>query len=336
MRWQVLLLVVAPGCADWGRPPLTAPYRSGEPLIQEQALVGISRDGSAAAVQLIDAEGAAPRLELLALDGKGGATRHLAVAPPETATVVARQVRAEGTKAVPLLGAIAAHQWPEALGRAARDGFSPAAPTAPDAGPQRWSVAPRAGPGAPPLMLRIAVSESDPRAFTLLLSVPPDTDGSATQVEVARQPISGTPIDGGLWQTADIVWLLSGSVAEGEPLRRAIGLRRGSIRRGEAELHDHRGSALRAARDLDGAAREFDRAVGADPRFVDALYNAASTAASSGREEEAVAWLRRAAEVDRRRVQILARDDDALQALRERPEIRDILGMKRPPPQTSK
>src|SRR5207253_2732996 len=83
-----------------------------------------------------------------------------------------------------------------------------------------------------------------------------------------------------------------------------------------------------AARDLGGAAREFERAIAADPRFVGALYNAASTAALSGRDEEAVAFLRRAAEVDRRRVQVLGRDDEALAALRQRSDVREILGMK--------
>lgn len=337
MRWQAALLALVAGCADWGRPPLTAPYRAGEPLIQEQGLVGIASDESAAAVQLVDAEGAPPRLDLIALDAGGGATRQIAVAPEKTARAVALRLRADGRKAVSLLAAIATEEWPEALARAAGEGFVRVPPAATRSGAREWFVPAAAhGTAAPPLLLRVAVSKGNPAAFVVLLSAPAESGGSAAEVELARQPISGTSIEAELWKTAGTVWLLSGSVADGEPLRRAIGLRRGSLRRGEAELHNGRGLSLRAARDFGGAAREFERAIAADPRFVGALYNAASTAALSGRDEEAVAFLRRAAEVDRRRVQVLGRDDEALAALRQRSDVREILGMKRPPPGTSK
>jgi len=336
VRWVVLSLVLAMGCADWQRPPLTAPYRAGEPLVQEQAFLGVSSDGSAAAVQLLDAEGAPPRLELIALDARGGATRHIAAAPAAIAEAVARRLRAEGRKAVPLLTTIAKEQWPAGVAAAAREGFSSIPSAAPDGSPRRWSVVAPAARDAPPLTLRLALSPADPPAFVLLLGAEPGPPERLGEVELVRQPIYGVPVEGDLWMAGDFVWLLSGSVDEGEPLRRAIGLRRGSLRRGEAELHDARGSSLRAAGDLAGAAREFERAVAADPRFADALYHAATTAALSGREHDAVAWLRRAAEVDRRRVQVLGRSDDALGALRLRPDVREILGMKRPPPETSK
>src|SRR5256885_12352942 len=94
-------------CADWQRPPLTAPYRAGEPLLQEQALVGLAPDGRAAAVQLIDAEGAPPRMELLAFDARRGETRRLAAAPENVARATARRLRADGRRAVPLLAGIA-------------------------------------------------------------------------------------------------------------------------------------------------------------------------------------------------------------------------------------
>jgi tetratricopeptide (TPR) repeat protein len=181
---------------------------------------------------------------------------------------------------------------------------------------------------SPNLRLRVALERGDPPAFTLLLGF----EGTAEEVELARQPISGTPIKGDLWRVGDIVWLLTGSVADGEPLRRAVGLRRGSLRRGEAELHNRRGLALRAAHDLAGASGEFDRAIAVDPGYVEPLYNAASVAALSGRNEQAVVLLRRAAEVDRRRVQVLGRSDESLATLRQRADVRDILGMKRPPP----
>lgn len=335
MRWVAISLALATACADWQRPPLTAPYRAGEPLVQEQAFLGVSSDGSAAAVQLVDAEGAPPRLELIALDARGGATRHIAAAPAQIASAVARRLRADGRKAVPLLGAIAKEEWPAGVAAAAREGFSSIPPAAPDGNPRRWSVA-AAAANDPPLTLRLTVSPGDPPAFVLLLGADIGTRERSREAELARQPIYGAPVAGDLWTAGDFVWLLGGSVDEGEPLRRAIGLRRGSVRRGEAELHDARGSSLRSAGDLAGAAREFERAVAADPRFADALYHAATTAAVAGREEEAVAWLRRAAEVDRRRVQVLGRSDGSLQALRLRPDVRDILGMKRPAPETSK
>jgi tetratricopeptide (TPR) repeat protein len=114
-----------------------------------------------------------------------------------------------------------------------------------------------------------------------------------------------------------------------------VGLRRGSLARGEAELHNAHGYSDYAAGELDAASREFDRAIAADPRFVDALYNAATTAALAGRPAEAVAYLRRAVEVDPRRVQVLGRDDDDLRVLRRRPDVQALLGLKRPPPETS-
>jgi hypothetical protein len=363
-------LLVLGGCADWQRPALTSPYRANEPLIQEQALVGVAADGSAAAVQLVDAEGAPPRLELIVLDARGGATRHLAAAAGESAGAVSRRLRADGGQPAALLGAIARDEWRDGLVLAAREGFMAIPPAPPDALPSavpasppppvresppagespppaiagsKPSRAPHAvppswwfpatQPDAPPLRLRVALSHGDPPAFTLLLGAP--GEDAVKEVELARQPIAGTPVEGGLWKAGDTVWFLSGSVGAGEPLRRAIGLRRASIRRGEAELHNSRGLSLRGAHDFAGAVREFDRAVAADARFVEPLYNAATTAALSGREQEAVIWLRRAAEVDRRRVQVLGRTDDALRALRQRADVREILGMKRAPSETS-
>src|SRR5205807_8624872 len=46
--------------------------------------------------------------------------------------------------------------------------------------------------------------------------------------------------------------------------------------------------------------REFDRVIAADPGYVDGLYNAAATAALSDRQEDAVAFLRRAAAIGER------------------------------------
>ena len=108
-------------------------------------------------------------------------------------------------------------------------------------------------------------------------------------------------------------------------------MRRGSIARGEAQLHNGHGLADYAAGDLDAARREFDRAIAADAGFVDSLYNAASAAALSDRAEEAVALLRRAVAVDAARVQVLGRNDDDLKVLRKRADVRALLGLHRPP-----
>ncbi|MFL5311609.1 MAG: tetratricopeptide repeat protein [Myxococcales bacterium] len=303
--------------------------------MQEQALVGLAPDGSAAAVQLIDAEGAPPRLDLLAFDAGGGETRRLAAAPESTARAAARRLRAEGRRPLPLLAGIAADEWPDAKSAAASAGFAARAPAAAEPGKRRWPITGAAGAGSLPLLLRTALTSGEPRAFALLLGERPGGDAGGDEVELARQPIAGTPIEGDLWLWHGTVWLLSGSVADGQPLRRAVGLRRGSLARGEAEIHHAHGYADYSAGELDAARREFDRAIAADPRFVDALYNAASTAALADRPAEAIAYLRRAVEVDARRVQVLGRDDDDLKLLRRRPEVRALLGMKRAPAETS-
>ena len=328
-------VLVLSACADWQRPPLTAPYRAGEPLLQEQALVGLAADGSAAALQLIDAEGAPPRLELLVFDARGGETRRLAAAPDGVARAAARRLRSDGRRPMPLLAAIAAEEWPDAKPAAASAGFAARAPAAPEPGKRRWPITGAPGAGSLPLLVRTALTSGEPRAFALLLGERPGGDPGGDEVELARQPIAGTPIEGDLWLWQGTAWLVSGSVAEGEPLRRAVGLRRGSLARGEALIHNAHGYSDYSAGELDAARREFDRAIAADPRFVDALYNAASTAALADRPTEAIAYLRRAVEVDARRVQVLGRDDDDLKLLRRRPEVRALLGLKRAPPETS-
>jgi tetratricopeptide (TPR) repeat protein len=333
LAWLSCLLLCA--CAEWRAPPLTAPYRVGEPLLQEQALLGLDAAGNAAAVQLIDAEGAGPRLELLVLDAQGGETRRLAAAPQAAASAAARKLRETGRRPVPLLAAIAAGEWADAQAAAVASGFSPRAPAAPEPGARRWPVTGAPGAGSLPLLLRVASSRGDPPAFVLLLGERPGGQIGGDEVELVRQPLSGSTVEGELWLSDRTAWLLSGSVADGEPLRRAVGLRRGSLARGESQIHNGHGYSDYSARDFDAARREFDRAIAADPGFVDALYNAASTAAVSGREADAVAFLRRAAEVDPRRVQVLGRNDEDWKRLRQRPDVRALLGLKRMPPETS-
>ena len=324
------LLVCA--CAEWQRPPTTAPYQPGQPVLQEQALAGLAENGSVAALQLVQAEGMPPRLELLALDGGGGPTRRLLAAPDPAARAAAARLLADGRRAVPLLGAIAAQEWPEGLRAAAEHGYRPRAPLAPEPGRKRWPVAGAPGAGSLPLQLRTAFVEADPPAFALLLGERPGGETGGDEVELARQPLAGAPVEGDLWVQGRTVWFLSGAVGKGEPMYRTVGLRRGSLARGEAQLHNGHGLADYAAGDLDAARREFDRAIAADPRFVDSLYNAAAAAALSDRIDDAVALLRRAAEADPRRVQVLGRDDDDLKVLRKRADVRALLGMKRPAP----
>src|SRR5258705_540130 len=73
--------------------------------------------------------------------------------------------------------------------------------------------------------------------------------------------------------------------------------------------------------------------VAADPLYVDAICNATSVAALEGREDEAVALLRQAAAIDPARVQVLGRNDGDLKSIRKRPEVRELLGLRRLPPE---
>ena len=86
-------------------------------------------------------------------------------------------------------------------------------------------------------------------------------------------------------------------------------------------------------RGLDAARREFDRAISADPAYVDALYNAAAVAALTDRAEDAVALLGRAAALDPGRVQVMGRNDADFKALRRRADVRALLGLRRLPPE---
>jgi tetratricopeptide (TPR) repeat protein len=190
-------------------------------------------------------------------------------------------------------------------------------------------VAGAPGAGALPLSLRVAPASEPVDSLVLLLS-----DGAAAEeIEIARMPLAGAAIAPALFIERDTAWLLAGSVLAGDPLHRAVGVRRGALRRGEAQLHNLHGLADSAASDLDAAQREFARAIAADATFVDALYNAAAAAAREKREEEAVAFLRRASALDPDRVQVLGRSDDDLASLRRRADVRALLGQRRLPPE---
>ena len=68
---------------------------------------------------LMHQQGAPPQLELLVFDASGAPTRHVRAAPEIVARAVSRRLRDEGRKAVPLVGSVAAQEWPEGVAVAA-------------------------------------------------------------------------------------------------------------------------------------------------------------------------------------------------------------------------
>ena len=151
-------------------------------------------------------------------------------------------------------------------------------------------------------------------------------------IELARVLMTGDVVGPQLFLQDGVAWLLVGSVGA-DPLRRTVGLHRALLARGEAQLHNAHGLEDYAAGELDAARREFGRSIAADPSYVDGLYNAAAAAALTGRAEEAVELLARAAAVDPARVQVLGRNDQDFKSLRRRPDVRALLGLRRPPPE---
>ena len=327
------LLLALTACADWSVRPMFPEGAARQPVIQEQALFGLSASGDAAAAQLLVAEGEPPKLALLALDHAGGPTRTLLVAPADAAQNVAAELARDGRRLLPLLTPAVARDWPEALLAAASLGFAMAAPAVPEPGRRRWPIAGATGLS---LALRLADLDGPPLSQGLLLTeLPGGQPGGAEEVELCRMPLAGEAVSPQVWIAGGTAWLLAGSVRGGtasEVLHRTVGLRRGSLLRAEAGLHNLHGLSDYGQGDLDAARREFARALAADDRFVDALYNAASVAALADRTDEAVDLLRRAVAEDPRRVQVLARDDDDLKALRRRPDVRALLGLRRLPP----
>jgi tetratricopeptide (TPR) repeat protein len=240
------------------------------------------------------------------------------------AAQVASEVREAGHRQQPLLSEAARVPWADAFARANALGFEGLAPSVADPATHEHAVA---GAGGFAGSLRTALVDGDPPAFVVLLG---ENGAAGDRVEIARQPVAGAPFQAGLWVRGSVAWLLSGSIGQGDPLRRTIALRRGSIAHGIAEIHFARARADRAKGNVESARTELGLAIAADPRFVDALYAAAAAEAVSGRAEAAVSLLRRAAQVDARRVQVLGRDDEDLVSLRGRPDVRKLLGLPRP------
>ena len=346
MRPLALLLCVL-GCAEWRMPPTFPERAAGRPVVHEQALLGLSPQGDAAVAELVEADGAEPHLELrifagLASLGTQYATPHasavgtascvlcpqtLLEASADRARIVAQKLRSVAGRAQPALAAIVAVEWPEAMLRAAQLGYAPRLPAEPEPGSGLWHIRGAAGAGALPLALRVSPM-ADPPALLLLLSDGLGGDG----IELARVLMTGDVVGPQLFLQDGVAWLLAGSV-RADPLRRTVGLHRALLARGEAQLHNAHGLEDYAAGELDAARREFGRSIAADPSYVDGLYNAAAAAALTGRAEEAVGLLARAAAVDPARVQVLGRNDQDFKSLRCRPDVRALLGLRRPPPE---
>src|SRR5215470_6242072 len=125
-------------CAEWRLPPTFPEQAAGRPVIHEQAVVGLSQAGDLAAVQLVDADGQEPSLSLLAFGRGGEPTRSLLEAPRDRAAAVALHLRANGAEARPLLAALVATGWPEALASASALGFKPHPPLPPEASAGEW------------------------------------------------------------------------------------------------------------------------------------------------------------------------------------------------------
>src|SRR2546423_8647353 len=321
MRPLALLLCVL-GCAEWRMPPTFPERAAGRPVVHEQALLGLSPQGDAAVAQLVEADGSEPHLELRIFAGLGTT---LLEASADRARIVAQKLRSVAGRPQPVLAAIVAVEWPEAMLRAAQLGYAPRLPAEPEPGSGLWHIRGAAGAGALPLALRVSPM-ADPPALLLLLSDGLGGDG----IELARVLMTGDVVGPQLFLQDGVAWLLAGSV-RADPLRRTVGLHRAMLARGEAQLHNAHGLEDYAAGELDAARREFGRSIAADPSYVDGLYNAAAAAALTGRVEEAVELLARAASVDPARVQVLGRNDQDFKSLRRRPDVRSLLGLRRPP-----
>ncbi|HEY2029506.1 MAG TPA: tetratricopeptide repeat protein [Myxococcales bacterium] len=333
MRRVVFFACLLAACADYRQKPTFPEGAAHRPVINEQAILGLSPAGDALAAQLIDADGAPPQLWLAIFDARGGPTRKVLDAPEAVARSVSAQLQQQGETPVPLLERLVRAGWPEASMKARDLGFAEQAPIAPA----------QFGDFDGPLSLRVDEERGPPRMLALILKEQHGytlgSDNSARsrrrffEVEAARMPLAGEPIAPQLYRGGPIAWMLSGSYRKGAPLHRAVGLRRADLLRGEAQLDNLRGLDAMRAGDLEEARELFSEGIAADPTYVDVLYNAASAAALMNDDAAAVALLVRAAASDPERVQVLGRSDPALRELRKRKDVRELLGERRPAPE---
>jgi hypothetical protein len=329
MRRALFLAACLLGCADYQKKPTFPQDAAKGPVLNEQAILGLSDAGDAAVASLIDADGEPAQLRLFVFDAHGGPSQDVLDARPETARAVSQRILARGRERIPLLEAALRAEWPEAFARARELSFVPREAELPEPGTQRYGLTGSPANGSLAMVLRLAEMDASPPALAMMFGAQP----GGGEAELARMPLSGAPIPPGLFVQNGIAWVLAGSVRVEEPLHRMVGVRRGSLLRGEAELHNQHGLSDYAAGDMDAARREFARAIAADSGFVDPLYNAAATAALCDDDATALRFLRLAAKADPARVQVLGRDDEDLRVLRRRRDVRALLGLQRPPPE---
>jgi tetratricopeptide (TPR) repeat protein len=318
-----------PGCADYRQKPTFPENAAHRPVLNEQAILGISTTADALVAQLVDADGEPAQLKLAIFDAHGGPTKDVLEATRETAKAVSAKLQRDGRQPLPLLEPALRDQWPEAFAEAQKLGFAAHAQALPEPGLRRFAATGAAANGSLPMLLRLEEADSSPRALALILS---EKVGGA-DIELARMTLSGESVAPQLYLVNGVAWFVSGSYRADVPLHRAVGVRRGMLGRGEAELHNLHGLTDYAAGDLDAARREFTRAIAADETFVDSLYNAAAVAALSDDDASALAFLKRAAAADPARVQVLGRNDEDLRQLRKRKDVQGLLGLHRPPPE---
>jgi hypothetical protein len=317
MRWLVLLgFACLLGCADYRQKPTFPVEAAHQPVLDEQAILGLSRSGDALVAHLLDADGEPPQLRLLVFDARGAPTRVVLEAQPELARAVSARLLQQGTTPIPLLEDAVRGEWGQALTKAQALGFRQESPAMP--GPGGFASP---GSSGEPLMLREVEARGPPHALALCLS----EAGGGPEVELSRMPMSGEPVAPQLFLNSGVAWMLSGSFRRGAPLHRTVGVRRGGLRRGEAELHTRIGLAEWSAGNLAAARVRFGKAIAADDGYADALYQAARAAA--------IGFLRRAAAADPARVQVLGRGDAELRRLRARKDVQDLLGERRPAPE---
>src|SRR3984893_18469565 len=194
-------------CAEWRMAPTFPEQAEGRPVIHEQAVLGLSAAGDLAAAQLVDADGAAPSLALLAFGRSGEPTRTVLEAPPERAMAGCRRLRATGPQPAPLLGTLVALDWPGAIARAAQLGYAPRAPEKPAHDGATWRVTGVREAGALPLAIRASqVAEPAPAVALLLSDLVP-----GLEVELARMPVAGAPLAPELWMQAGGVGVPAGA-----------------------------------------------------------------------------------------------------------------------------
>src|SRR5207237_3630276 len=162
------LLGCVVACAALPMPPTFPARAAGRPVLHEQALPGRSPQGDAAVAELLEADGAEPRLALPAFD-RPGATGTLLEASLESARAASRDLQAAARPPAPALAAIVAARRPEAGVRAAQLGYAPRPPSDPEPGRALWHIGGAAEAGALPLALRVSPT-TDPPALLLLLS----------------------------------------------------------------------------------------------------------------------------------------------------------------------